>query len=157
MGEKHFCLEVRCLIAYQTTIRRKGMDLTTNALLYDLEQPRYFGAPVFPAHAPGFVYTLHRHHERGTGEARTGASGFMFTTEHSGTHIDALCHQAENLYLYGGREVDARLQTSAGFTELGAETIDPLITHGILLDAARYRGANRIKAGRTSTPDELEA
>jgi hypothetical protein len=79
--------------------RRKGMDLTTNALLYDLEQPRYFGAPVDPSHAPGLVYTLHRHHERGMGESRTSASGFMFTTGHSGTHIDALCHQAEDLYL----------------------------------------------------------
>ena len=28
--------------------------------------------------------------------------------EHSGTHIDALCHQAENLEMYGGVRVDAR-------------------------------------------------
>jgi len=73
------------------------MDIPTNGRIYDLEQPRYFGAPVHPAHEPGFVYTLHRHHERGVGESRTGASGFMYMTEHSGTHIDALCHQAEAL------------------------------------------------------------
>src|SRR5258708_6118684 len=113
--------------------------MTANARIYDLEQPRYFGAPVFPSHAPGYVYTLHRHHERGMGEARTGASGFMYTTEHSGTHIDALCHQAEDLYLYGGREVDARIQTASGFTELGGETIAPIVTRGVLLDAAAYR------------------
>src|SRR5258708_27021304 len=121
--------------------------MTANARIYDLEQPRYFGAPVFPSHAPGYVYTLHRHHERGMGEARTGASGFMYTTEHSGTHIDALCHQAEDLYLYGGREVDARIQTSSGFTELWGETIAPIGTRGVLLDAALYRGVARIDAG----------
>ena len=133
------------------------MDLTTNALIYDLEQPRYFGAPVYPSHAPGFVYTLHRHHERGMGESRTSASGFMFTTEHSGTHIDALCHQAEDLYLYGGRAVNASVQTPAGFTELGAETIAPLITRGILLDVAHHRGVDRIEAGNPITREDLEA
>jgi kynurenine formamidase len=133
------------------------MHVTPNDRIYDLEQLRYFGAPVFPSHAPGFVYTLHRHHEPGTGEARTSASGFMYTTEHSGTHIDALCHQAEDLHLYGGREVDAHVQTSAGFNELGVETIPPLLTRGVLLDAARYRAVDRVEVGQPITHDDLEA
>ena len=133
------------------------MQIPSGARIYDLEQPRYFGAPTYPSHAPGYVYTLHRRHERGMGEARTGASGFMYTTEHSGTHIDALCHQAENLRLYGGREVDASIQTSHGFKELGVETIEPLIARGILLDMARYRGVDRIASGNPIARDELEA
>ena len=133
------------------------MNIPSNARVYDLEQPRYFGAPIFPSHAPGYFYTLHRHHERGMGEARTSASGFMYTTEHSGTHIDALCHQAEDLHLYGGREVDASVQTPNGFTELGVETIAPLLTRGVLLDIARYRGVDRIGAGNPIQRDELEA
>ncbi|GHO89950.1 cyclase family protein [Dictyobacter formicarum] len=91
-----------------------------NAQVYDLEQPRYFGAPILPSHAPGFVYTLHRRHEPGLGEARTGASGYIYMAEHAGTHIDALTHQAENLRLYGGREVNSHVQTSTGFTEMGS-------------------------------------
>lgn len=132
------------------------MQIPSGAQVYDLEQPRYFGAPVHPAHVPGYNYTLHRRHERDMGEARTGASGFMYTTEHSGTHIDALCHQAENLHLYGGREVDARVQTSHGFTELGAETIPPLLARGVLLDMARYREVDYITAGNPIRRDELE-
>ena len=133
------------------------MNIQSNARTYDLEQPRYFGAPIFPNHAPGYFYTLHRHHERGMGEARTSASGFMYTTEHSGTHIDALCHQAEDLHLYGGREVNASVQTPNGFTELGVETIAPLLTRGVLLDIARYRNVDRIGAGNPIQRDELEA
>jgi kynurenine formamidase len=132
------------------------MNLSSNTHIYDLEQPRYFGAPVYPSHAPGYFYTLHRRHERGVGEARTGASGFMYTTEHSGTHIDALCHQAEDLHLYGGREVDASIQTPFGFKELGVETIAPIIARGVLLDMARYRGVDCIRAGNPVTRDELE-
>src|SRR5947209_3857278 len=137
--------------------RRTNMNIPSNARVYDLEQPRYFGAPIFPSHAPGYFYTLHRHHERGAAEARTSASGFMYTTEHSGTHIDALCHQAEDFHLYGSREINASIQTSQGFTELGAETITPIIAHGVLLDLARYRGVERIVAGNPISRDELEA
>jgi len=133
------------------------MEIPAKARVYDLEQPRYFGAPVFPAHAPGFVYALHRRHERGTGERRTSASGFIFMAEHSGTHIDALCHQAEDLRLYGGREIDAHLQTPNGFTELGVETIAPIVARGVLLDLAAYRGVERIEAGAPVSREELAA
>lgn len=133
------------------------MNMTPNTRIYDLEQPRYFGAPTHPAHQPGYVYTLHRHHAPGMAEARTGASGFMYTTEHSGTHIDALSHQAENMHLYGDREINARLQTSTGFTELGAETISPIITRGVLLDVARHLGVERVEPGRPIRRADLEA
>ena len=132
------------------------MNILANTPVYDLEQPRYFGAPIYPGHAPGYHYTLHRHHERGT-ESRTSASGFLYTTEHAGTHIDALCHQAENFRLYGEREINPGVQTAHGFTELGAETIAPLIARGVLLDIARYRGVDHIGTGNPITQRDLEA
>jgi kynurenine formamidase len=127
-----------------------------SARLYDLEQLRYHGAPTFPAHAPGFLYTLHRRHEPGLGEARTSASGLIVQAEHSGTHVDALCHQAESLVMFGGCEVTAQVQTSTGFTELGAETIPPLVGRGVLLDLARSAAVDRLAAGHLVGPAELE-
>lgn len=132
-------------------------DFASHLRIYDLEQPRYFGAPILPVHAPGFVYTLHRRHEPGLGEARTSASGFIYTAEHSGTHIDALCHQAEDLYLYGRQKVTSQLQTSTGFTELGVETIVPMVNRGVLLDVAGYRGADWIEADQPVIRQDLEA
>jgi kynurenine formamidase len=128
-----------------------------NATLYDLEQPRYGGAPTFAAHRPGFVYGLHRRHEPGLGEARTSASGLMVMAEHSGTHIDALCHQAEDLQLFGGIRADAEVQTSAGFTRLGVETIGPVIARGVLIDVARHRGVDRLPYGDLVDAEELQA
>jgi kynurenine formamidase len=126
------------------------------ATLYDLEQPRYAGAPIFAAHRPGFVYTLHRRHEAGTGEPRTSASGLIIAAEHSGTHIDALCHQAVDLQMFGGRRADAQVQTPAGFSELGVETIAPVIARGVLIDIPRYRDVDRLPAGSVVGADELE-
>jgi kynurenine formamidase len=129
-------------------------DALGSARIFDLEQPRYAGAPSHPAHAPGFNYFLHRHHARGGPEARTGASGIVVMPEHSGTHIDALAHQAENLMLHGGIHVDTGVQTSVGFRVLGIETMAPLVERGILLDVA---GATRLPADHGITPEELEA
>lgn len=133
------------------------MNFSTQSQIYDLEQPRYFGSPTFPSHAPGLVYSLHRRHERDAEQARTSASGLVYMAEHSGTHIDALCHQAEDYHLYGGHEITSTIQTPAGFTELGVETIAPLVTRGVLLDVARYRGVDRIAAGQPITRVDLEA
>jgi kynurenine formamidase len=123
-----------------------------SARVFDLEQPRYAGAPSHPAHVPGFNYFLHRHHAHGAPEARTGASGLVVMPEHSGTHIDALAHQAENLMLHGGINADD-VQTSAGFRVLGIETMAPLVGRGVLLDVA---GDKRLTAEREITPKELE-
>lgn len=90
-----------------------------------------------PAHVPpGFAYLLHRRHEASGADRRTGASGVLVTSDHAGTHLDALCHQAEDLTLYGARRVDPRLQTSTGFADLGIDTVPPLLARGVLIDIA---------------------
>lgn len=129
------------------------LDAIEKARVFDLEQLRYAGAPSHPAHAPGFNYFLHRHHARGAPEPRTGASGIIVTPEHSGTHIDALAHQAENLTLHGGVHVDEGVQTSVGFRKLGIETMAPLVARGVLLDVA---GDRRLEADYAITPADLE-
>ena len=129
------------------------LDSVEKARVFDLEQLRYAGAPSHPAHQPGFNYFLHRHHARGAAEARTGASGIIVTPEHSGTHIDALAHQAENLTLHGGIHVDEGVQTSAGFKKLGIETMAPIVARGALIDLARD---GRLGEGHAITAEELE-
>jgi kynurenine formamidase len=125
--------------------------------VFDLEHDRYMGAAIYPGHWPGFVYSLHRRHEVIKGSARTSASGLVTMAEHSGTHIDALCHQARDMEMYGGIRVDASIQTSAGFTELGVETIPPIMRRGVLLDLSRQHGGDRLPAGYLVTGDDLQA
>jgi kynurenine formamidase len=129
------------------------LEALGSARVFDLEQLRYAGAPSHPAHQPGFNYFLHRHHARGAPEARTGASGIVVMPEHSGTHIDALAHQAENLTLHGGVHVDSGVQTSVGFRVLGVETMAPLVSRGVLLDLA---GAGRLEPEHSVRVEELE-
>lgn len=123
----------------------------------ELEHDRYVGAPIFPAHWPGFVYTLHRHHEVTPDGPRTSASGTITMQEHSGTHIDALCHQAVDMRMFGDLKVDASVQTPRGFTKLGAETIPPILRRGVLLDVPTALGVDVLDPGYLISEADLEA
>jgi len=129
------------------------LEALGSARIFDLEQLRYAGSPSHPSHQPGFNYFLHRHHARGAPETRTSASGLVVMPEHSGTHIDALAHQAENLTLHGGVHVDDGVQTSSGFHVLGIDTMAPLVTRGVLLNVA---GQKRLEPDHAITPKELQ-
>jgi kynurenine formamidase len=126
------------------------IDRLRAARVYDLEQPRFAGMPIYPSHRPGYFYALHRRH-RDTLQPeqhgpRTAASGTLFMMEHSGTHLDALCHQACGLKLFGDVAVD-EAETMAGFTRLGVEQVPPLLARGVLLDVAGWKTGAGGQAG----------
>src|SRR5207302_3893484 len=112
------------------------IDSLLSARVYDLEQPRFRGMPIHPTHHPGYFYALHRRHRDTYRPAehgpRSAASGVLTMMEHSGTHLDALCHQANCLTLFGGIPTDSA-ETPTGFTHLGVETVPPLLGRGVLL------------------------
>lgn len=134
------------------------LDALLNARVYDLEQPRFRGMPIHPTHLPGYFYALHRRHrdtyrpeEHGP---RSGASGVLTMMEHSGTHLDALCHQADCLALFGGIPTDAA-ETPTGFTRLGVETVPPLLRRGVLLDVAGWKGPAPLPQAYSIGADDL--
>lgn len=108
--------------------------------IYDLEHIRYRGMPAFDPVQPGLDYFLYMHHESyykpELDGPRTSAAGLIIMTDQSGTHIDALSHQASDLTLYGGTRVTPDVETPRGFNKLGAEEIRPLIGRGLLVDVA---------------------
>jgi kynurenine formamidase len=128
--------------------------------VFDLEQPRTADMPVHVFHRPGYFYALHSRHEDGyrpeEGSPRSGASGVIVCKEHSGTHIDALSHQADALMLYGGVPV-ADIQTPSGFKVHGVEEIPPIVAPGVLLDVPTSLGVDELEPGQAVTAAELES
>src|SRR4051812_13957391 len=111
------------------------VDALAGATLIDLEQPRFAGQPGLPQHGAGLQFTLHRRHEPGLAK-RTSASGMLLCSDHAGTHIDALSHQAVECAMHGQVAVTPEVQTPTGFTRHGAEELPPLLRRGVLLDVA---------------------
>ena len=134
------------------------LDSFLSARVYDLEQPRYRGMPIHPSHLPGYFYALHRRHRDTYRPAehgpRSGASGVLTMMEHSGTHLDALCHQANCLKMFGGIATD-EAETPTGFTRLGVETVPPLVARGVLLDVAGWKKQARLPEAYSISGDEL--
>jgi kynurenine formamidase len=133
-------------------------DLLRATRVFDLEQPRFAGMPIYPSHRPGYFYALHRRHrdtlQPDVHGPRTGASGTLTMMEHSGTHLDALCHQAADLTMFGGVPVDGT-ETPAGFTRLGVETVPPLLGRGVLLDVAGWKRQTPLPRGYGISGDDL--
>ncbi|HEU5089106.1 MAG TPA: cyclase family protein, partial [Roseiflexaceae bacterium] len=127
--------------------------------VFDLEQPRTDSMPIHPAHRPGYNYVLHRHHEDtiGLDGPRTSASGMIVCMEHTGTHIDAFCHQADSMLLCGGTPINAKVQSSKGFKVHGVETIPPIVAPGMLLDMTAHFGVQALEPGYAISAAELQA
>jgi kynurenine formamidase len=135
----YYCTPIKELMELEELI-----NLLNNSEIYDLEHVRYIGMPAFQPVQPGYLYYLYRHHENyykpEIEGPRTSSSGLIIMSDQSGTHIDALCHQASDLKLIDKIKITPEVETPWGFTQLGAETIKPIITRGILVDVARYYG-----------------
>lgn len=131
-----------------------------SAQVFDLEQPRFRGMPIHESHQPGYLYALHRRHSdairNGSPGARTGSSGVIVAMEHSGTHIDALCHQAVDLQFYGGVPAEESV-LHGGYAQYGVEQIGPIVARGVLLDVARHRGVESLATGDVVNAEELQA
>ena len=84
----------------------------------------------------------------------SSASGVLTMMEHSGTHLDALCHQANELRMFGGLAVDSE-ETPAGFKHLGVDTVPPLLRRGVLLDVCGHKGQSLLPSKYGITSDDL--
>lgn len=133
------------------------LDLIREHRIYDLAQPYFAGMPHFPTHPP-YVFGLTRKHGdmMMEGGASSSAESIAFGG-HVGTHIDALCHYSCDGMLHGGVEAQAVQDHSAGFAKLGAETIAPILRHGVMLDIAAQMNVDVLPTDFAVTPDHLEA
>lgn len=118
--------------------------LTKKCRIYDLELLRYEGSPCHVPVSPPHYYFLYRYHEyyykpETIAGPRSSSSGLIIMNDHSGTHIDARCHQGSDMMLPGGIKVQD-VETPRGYTKLGAEEIPPIIKRGVLVDVAAYKG-----------------
>lgn len=115
--------------------------------------------PIHDSHRPGYFYALHRRHRDtynpDSHGPRSGASGVLTMMEHSGTHIDALCHQACGMEMFGGVKTD-QAETPAGFNQLGIEQVPPIFTRGVMLDVAKHQNIPRLPEHHSITEQELK-
>ena len=88
-------------------------------------------------------------------DGQSASNEMILMGGHTGTHLDALSHVSFKGKLHGG--VDAyEAQIGTRFNKLGLETVEPIVTRGILLDVAGFKNVNTIDPPEAITDKILD-
>lgn len=145
-----------------------AMSLAREGRVYDLDCVRFPGMPLFPGHPPFQVmaYRTPRGLDNQGDQEWLAENDVKFAwqsemvmgTVHSGTHIDALSHITcgnEHAW-FGGGNAERDLGDFGPLRDDACD-IPPIITRGVLLDVAGYRGVDALAAHDPIGPDELQS
>lgn len=124
--------------------------------IYDLAHPMFNGMPQSADHPAFYMNVARRHGDLMRADGSSGANEIIITGGHVGTHIDALCHISYEGKLHDG-SLAVDVTSNAGFTRMGAETIQPIVARGVLLDIPAAKGEAICDEGYEVTAEDLEA
>lgn len=131
-------------------------DLARSGLqVIDLGRPLFLGMPQSPNHAQFRMALTRRHGDMVRADGGSAAAEMLVTGVHVGTHIDALSHVSHEGCLHGGVDAHAS-QVGGSFADYGAETIEPMMRGGVLLDIPAALGVERLEGGYEITSDDLD-
>ncbi|MDQ6919969.1 MAG: cyclase family protein [Candidatus Dormibacteraeota bacterium] len=122
--------------------------------VFDLGRPLEVGTPVAPGHPNFRMALVRRHGDVLREDGSSSANELISTSGHTGTHIDALAHFSKAGRLHGGGDA---VEASQGgrFKVLGADSIAPIVTRGVLLDVAGAEGSPALEPGRPITAADV--
>lgn len=124
-----------------------------NGRVYSLAAPLSPDGPNMPGRRQTWHVVTTRPRPSGNGDM--GADDIVMMHTHGTTHVDALSHIYVDDTLYNGHPASAL--TPFGAKRCGVENVGPIVTRGVLLDIAGFRGVGRLEGGQAIEPDELDA
>jgi kynurenine formamidase len=132
-------------------------SIISDGRVYDLGQPFFNGMPVSNFHPP-YIFTLMVRHGDAVLPEGCGASNeVVVISGHTGTHLDALGHIADDGHIYGGTDAIQVQVGGRGLREHGIEQVAPIVARGVLLDVPAFRGVEILPGGSAVTGAELAA
>jgi kynurenine formamidase len=155
-----------CHVAVGSVLR--AISLVKSGSIYDLECERWNKMPLWLGHPPFQVLSYRTPHGLrvsgdhpeflGQNDPRMGwFSEMVIGTVHSGTHIDALGHitTGDDAHWYGGMN-EAEDSGDFGLLRGDACAIPPLLTRGVMLDVASYKGVDVLPKGYAISLDDVQ-
>jgi len=135
----------------------KATQLVRRGRIYRLGQVLSTDVPQLddnPAIAHGRRFKINRMPKVRPGSGALSESIELST--HTGTHIDAFGHWYKDDRLLDGKGVEESWTTTDGLSSLGLDSCPPLVTRGVLLDVASYRGVEMLESGMEINSEELK-
>ena len=140
----------------------EALQGVTTGQVYDLGQVYEQGMPLFGSRSYSMVLPVKGPAE---GDNRLVANEEFVSTQigQVGTQFDGLGHIGQEvvmedgsveLVFYNGVTAD-EMDTPSGLQRLGIEHIKPIITRGVLIDVARYKGVERLPNSYEVTVEDV--
>ena len=132
----------------------EARDLMRTGEVYQLGRPYETGIPLFGNRH----YSLRIPYPMGPlGANEAVAHEALVSGEigQVGTQFDGLGHIGVGDSFYNGLSRD-EFATPEGLTQLGIEQVGPIVTRGVLIDVAGYKGSARLEGGYEITRDDLQ-
>jgi len=146
----------------------QAAKLVKGGKVYDLAQLVDRNSPNWPGHPPYELVTF----RSPFGEWNQGDQGWLMSNndanicfasevtihcQHTGTHMDGLCHVVAGQAWAGYNGFSQKkILGDWGFVKTGIETVPPVFCRGILLDVAAYKGVKCLKPGYEITVADIE-
>ena len=143
----------------------RAAGLVRSGTIFDLSHVIDQSIPAFPGRTFKQVLTTTAH-QLNRRRPDAGATGWgqnnvnwiveqIEATQQMGTHVDALNHLQIGDQVYNGWTLDEIVEEH-GTNRLGVDTLPQLVTRGLLIDIARFKGVHRLAAGEVVQPDDVE-
>lgn len=86
----------------------------------------------------------------------TGYDEYISVWGGLGTHLDGLGHVGVDHHYYNGRHAN-EIYDFAGLKLYGTHALPPIVTRGVMLDIAAWKGVDMMKGGEVITVDDIKA
>jgi kynurenine formamidase len=146
------------------------LGLVRTGEVFSLSVVYYPGIPVPRVLAPFTIAPGLRHGDLKDIGPASAAAEVMSMSAHTGTHIDALCHIGERQDADGNPSADGRVRLYAGEGKtvaadenagpqgqkhMSIAEMPPIITRGVLLDVAGYKGVDVLPDSYEITEEDI--
>ena len=132
----------------------RALSIPKKGKVYNLAVPLEAKGPQFPEFHRTWRIT---HYENDPSPEGLGiADDVVIMESHSGTHIGALGHAWHDGVMYNGKKWDEAVD-SRGIRWAAVHNIGWIISRGVMLDVATYKGVEHLDRGEVVTPELLDA
>ncbi len=137
----------------------QALRIPEEGKVYRMSHTLFNGMADRPTHGPYFFSLLLRPCDNGFEERyenRYGPSlGRLEMSDHTGTHLDALSHMAYDGKFFNNIPVKSVI-SNTGYSKMGIENAGPIVTTGIMVDAAMASGNDLLEGDMPIEPEDVK-
>ena len=133
------------------------IDLSRAVDVVDLGHTMTDDIPNFPSAPPFKMVPYYRLGDFELANGYWGCNEYVTMSGHTGTHLDALGHVAQDGRVFGGGQALDAQDGVLGLVQNSIDEVAPIVRRGVLLDVAAHLGVDVMEPAAVIGPDLIRA